>query len=183
MLWSPSPAVTVVLPLPLTVMIWLPFEYFLFILPHVWNYASVVSVLSLFDGTYHQFPIYEGFIMAGFGCGVTFLRVTRDDRGRTFVEKGSDSIPPRWRNKVSVLAVSGVVMLWTGLSYFGPWTWLQVQADSGAALPSYMRNGICGAGTDQACPSGAVPLPNRESIKTPPDDPRLPESAREIQGF
>jgi Spirocyclase AveC-like len=62
--------------------IWMPFEYVFFILPKVWIYESVVPSLSLFAGTWHQFPIYEGFIMALFGCGMTFLRVTRADQGR-----------------------------------------------------------------------------------------------------
>jgi hypothetical protein len=167
----------------LLALIWMPFEYVFFILPQVWVYASVVSSLSLFDGTAHQFPVYEGLIMALFGCGVTFLRVSRDDRGRTFAEGGIDSIAPRWRNKVSVFAVSGLVCLWTGLSYFGPWTWLQVQADSTIKnAPSYVRSGICGGGSDYACPGGDVPIPSRGSVHLTPDDPRLPADVRQTQG-
>lgn len=163
--------------------IWMPFEFALFIVPQVWIYQGVVGSLSLFPGTVYQFPLYEGFIMALFGCGVTFLRVTRNDRGETFVEGGLQSISARWRNKVSTLAVTGVVCLWTGVSYFGPWTWLQVQNDSTAVnSPSYLRSGICGGGTDMACPDRSVPIPSRTSIRIGPADPRLPQSVRDAQG-
>jgi hypothetical protein len=164
-------------------LIWMPFEYLFFILPKVWIYASVVPGLSLFAGTWHQFPLYEGFIMALFGCGVTFLRVTRDDQGRTFVERGDESVPRRWRGTVSLFAVSGAVCLWTGISYFGPWTWLQVQATSTARnAPSYMRGDSCGTGTPRACPGALVPIPHRGSIAIGPHDPRLPASVRAAQG-
>lgn len=164
-------------------LIWMPFEFLFFILPQVWIYQSAVSSLSLFAGTIYQFPIYEGFIMALFGLGVTYLRVSRNDRGETFAEVGLQSISPRWRNKMSTLAVTGVVCLWTGISYFGPWTWLQVQADATAGnSPSYMRSGICGGGTDMACPDRAVPIPSRTSIRIGPHDPRLPHSVRDLQG-
>jgi hypothetical protein len=121
--------------------------------------------------------------MALFGCGVTFLRVTRDDQGRTFVERGDESVPRRWRSTVSLFAVSGAICLWTGISYFGPWTWLQVQATSTARnAPSYMRGDSCGTGTPRACPNTAVPIPHRGSIAIPPNDPRLPAWVRAIQG-
>jgi hypothetical protein len=167
----------------LLALIWLPFEFVFFIVPKVWIYQSTVSALSLFSGTVYQLPLYEGFIMAFFGCGVTFLRVTRNDKGETFADRGSDSISPRWRNKVSTLAVTGVVCLWTGLSYFGPWTWLQVQADATAKnTPSYVRSGICGGDTDMACPGKYVPIPSRTSIRIGPSDPRLPQDIRDSRG-
>ncbi len=167
----------------LLALIWMPFEFLLFILPQVWIYQSTVSSLSLFSGTVYQFPVYEGFIMALFGLGVTYLRVSRNDRGETFIEGGLQSISPRWRNKISTLAVTGVVCLWTGISYFGPWTWLQVQADSTAGnSPSYMRSGICGGGTDIACPDRSVPIPSRTSVRIGPKDPLLPQSVRDAQG-
>jgi hypothetical protein len=167
----------------LLALIWMPFEFFLIIVPQVWTYQSTVSSLSLFSGTIYQFPLYEGFIMALFGCGVTYLRVTRNDRGETFVEHGVEAISPRWRNKVSTLAVVGAVCLWTGVSYFGPWTWLQVQTDATAKnAPSYLRSGICGGGTDTACPGKFVPIPSRTSIRISPTDPALPAAARDAQG-
>jgi hypothetical protein len=167
----------------LLALIWMPFEFLFFILPQVWIYQSTVSSLSLFAGTIYQFPLYEGFIMALFGLGVTYLRVTRNDRGETFVERGSMSIAPRWRNKVSTLAVVGAVCLWTGVSYFGPWTWIQVQADATAEnSPSYLRSGICGGGTDMACPGQWVPIPSRTSIRIGPTDPRLPQEVIDSRG-
>jgi hypothetical protein len=161
--------------------IWLPFEYFFFIRPQVWVYASTVPNLTLFDGTLHQLPLYEGFIMAGFGCGLTLLRITRDDRGHSFVEKGIDEVPMRWRNAVSTLAVAGAVCVWTGFSYYAPFTWLQVQANQGIEehIPSYLRAGICGEGTDYACPDSRVPVPRRDTtLQIRPDDPRLMEQQR-----
>jgi hypothetical protein len=70
---------------------------------------------------------------------------------------------------------------WYLVGYFMPYNILVVKADTFPKLPSYMRAGICGAGTDYACPSEYVPVPSKTSLHIGPDDPRLPQRVRERQ--
>jgi hypothetical protein len=58
-----------------------------------------------------------------------------------------------------------------------------LKADTFPPMPSYLRAGICGEGTDYACPGKEfVPVPSRTSLHLAPDDPRLPEHVRDRQG-
>jgi hypothetical protein len=50
-------------------------------------------------------------------------------------------------------------------------------------MPSYLREGICGNGTDYACPGADVPIPSRTSYHLRPDDPHLSPEARRQQGL
>jgi uncharacterized protein DUF5135 len=148
-------------------------------------YPGVVHSLSVFAGKYYQFPLYEPFIIATFACGMTAIRWFRDDRGQSLAERGTETlrIGGRARTGVRFLAVTGLVHTWFILAYFVPYNFFALKADTFPPMPSFLRAGICGQGTDYACPSGSVPIPHGRSLHIGPDDPRLPAGVRARQGL
>lgn len=148
-------------------------------------YPGVVHSLSAFAGKYYQFPLYEPFIIATFACGMTAIRWFRDDRGHSIAERGVETLRVAGpaRTGVRFLAVTGLVHTWFILGYFVPYNFFALKADTFPPMPSYLRAGICGQGTDYACPSGSVPIPHGRSLHIRPDDPRLPAEVRASQGL
>ena len=84
---------------------------------------------------------------------------------------------------LTFLAVTGLVHTWFIVGYFVPYNFFALKADTFPPMPSFLRAGICGQGTDYACPSGAVPIPHGRSLHVAPDDPRLPADVRAHQGL
>jgi hypothetical protein len=148
-------------------------------------YPGVVHSLSVFAGKYYQFPLYEPFIIATFACGMTAIRWFRDDRGQSLAERGSETLRfnGRGRTAVRFLAITGLVHAWFILGYFVPYNFFALKADTFPAMPSFLRAGICGQGTDYACPSSSVPIPHNNSLHITPDDTRLPADVRARQGL
>lgn len=146
-------------------------------------YPGVPHSLSLWAGDVHQFPLYEPLLMATWWSGMAGVMYFRDERGRSFAERGVDRLrAPGWvRGTASLLALTGFLHAWTLGAYFLPFNLMAVKADTAPALPSHLRKGICGTGTRYACPSEFVPVPSRDSLAIPPDDPRLPARVRERQ--
>jgi len=60
---------------------------------HVLSYHSVIESWTLWPGTDHQFPIYESLVWGVTGWApFVVLRWFRDDKGRSFVERGLDQM-------------------------------------------------------------------------------------------
>ena len=148
-------------------------------------YPGVPHSLTLFAGKYFQFPLFEPFIIALYVAGMTALRWFRDDRGLSVAERGAERLrlsgPPR--TALRFLAVTGFIHVWFIVGYFVPYNFFALKADTFPPMPSFLRAGICGQGTDYACPSGAVPIPHGRSLHVAPDDPRLPADVRAHQGL
>lgn len=160
------------------------FEVVLAIIPGLWAYPGTVGELTLFPGERYQFPLYEPILVAAITMGWTMMRWFRDDRGRSFVQRGVDELRVSERAKtfVSFLAVTGFVHAVLVVGYMIPVNLITVKNDSFAEVPSYLRaGGVCGQGTDYACPDKVVPIPKKGSLHITPDDPRLPEELRERQ--
>ena len=151
------------------------------------TYSGVIGSMSLFPGTVHQVPLYEGPIIAFVCIGFTCLRFFKDDKGLTFVERGLDRLQWSATNKkwLSFLALAGFLQFFFTFGYYLPYNLFSLHADTSPSLPSYMRTGICGEGTQYACPSREwVPVPTRYSkVVVGPDDPRLPQAVRDAQGI
>ena len=65
----------------------------LFLLPFgLYTYPGAIRAVSMFAGTYHQWPIYEGLMWGGVMTALSCLRFFTDDRGRTVVERGLDQV-------------------------------------------------------------------------------------------
>jgi len=115
----------------------------LFIRLGVYAFPRTWSALTLFDGSQFQFPVYESAFVAAYALGFMAARFSHaeDPGGLSFVERGLLRWQPRLRTPVRVLAACGFCSVWAATSYFIPWSWMSVTADSIVGPPSYMLPG------------------------------------------
>lgn len=130
----------------------------------LYTYAGSISWLTLFHGHYYQYPIYEGIFWGANWAAMSCLRYFRNDKGQSVAERGVDelSVSPKRRTGLRLLALCGIM----NTIYFGfynvPVQWFGTHADNfpqDVLDRSYLTNGMCGLGTDQACPGPRVPMP------------------------
>ena len=126
-------------------------------------YSGVIRELSIWPGKTYQFPLYEGLIVGIFCSIIGMLRYSRDDKGFSAVERGSDRV--RFTGKkltvMRALAWVGLANTMFVLLNVG-YNWIGLYSDTTPKYPSYMLNGFCGEGTGIACPGQdiAIPMPN-----------------------
>jgi hypothetical protein len=136
----------------------------LFLMPMgLFTYPGAIRSLSLFPGTYHQYPIYEGLLWGGVQAGFCSLRYFTDDRGRTFVERGLERVRGGAvkRESTRFLAIFAAVSLFFFVFYTIPAQWLAMHADpwpEDIQKRSYFTMGICGEGTGRLCPHPSLPI-------------------------
>lgn len=135
----------------------------------LYAYPGAISPLSLFPGTIYQWPVYEAAMFGVVFAAAGILDYFRDARGYTAIERGLDRVKAKWlRPVLRVLALAAVLNLLV-ITYNLLFAVISVHHDAYPAdLPSYLRNGICGAATDYACPSPQVPIPLPGSGPQPP---------------
>jgi hypothetical protein len=118
---------------------------------------------SLFPNHYFKWPLHEGLSIGLVFTGVACLRFFVNDRGQSSVEGGIDQIPGSTGKKfvIRALAMTFVVqtMMFIGYNvtnYFvgtHPAEWPKSVQEK-----SYFTSGLCGQGTDRACPGPGIPL-------------------------
>jgi len=134
----------------------------------IYAYPGGIREVTLFAGSVYQFPLTEGFFFGGLGVGATaVLMYFKDDKGRSFVEKGVERLRygPVARQWYRFLALFGFTHLAFVLLYMVPCQWLATHSDPFPEnYPSYMINGMClyGAGGDE-CPGPGVLMPRPEN--------------------
>jgi hypothetical protein len=134
----------------------------------LWAYPGTIDWLTVFAGHYYQFPLTELLLMATLWTVWTCLRFFRDDQGHTVAERGINDVrADGWRRTgLRYLALVGacnaiIVVLYQlpsaliGL-YISDWPKDIVER-------SYFTNGVCGPGSDYACPGPRVPIPRPDS--------------------
>jgi hypothetical protein len=153
-------------------LIWMPLGFYV--------YPSAPGPF-LFAGTYHQFPIIEMPLIAFLCTSLVALRYFTDDKGHTIAERGIDEVRTTPGRKVllRLLALIAATQLVFFLTYnievyhFGVHSknWPQSIQER-----SYFLDGLCGAGSDIACPTSAVPwargrgdAASRQEISITPD--------------
>jgi hypothetical protein len=97
------------------------------------------------------------------------LRYFRDDKGRSVVERGADSLAAsnKWRTALRAFAVIGFVNAMF-VVYNVMMSFIALQIDqTPAGYPEYLRNGLCGPGTAWACPGPDVPIPMNGNVVQP----------------
>ena len=134
----------------------------------LYSFAGSIPGFTLFAGHYYQFPVYEALFIGLYFVAFGALLYFRDDKGRSVIERGIDSVRvvrPAQRPWLRFLAFAGfanlalltynvafsITSLWPGF------TW----NEDTVRHRSYLRNELCGAGTPYACPSEDVPIPRR----------------------
>ena len=141
----------------------------LFLMPMgLFTYPGAIRSLSVFPGTYHQYPIYEGLLWGAVQAGFCSLRFFTDDRGRTFAERGLERIQGGAVKKQSMrfLAIFGALSTFFFVFYTIPAQWLAMHADpwpEDIQKRSYFTMGICGEGTGRLCPHPALPIDQGET--------------------
>ncbi|MGJ6122359.1 spirocyclase AveC family protein [Mycolicibacterium sp. Y3] len=115
----------------------------LFVRTQVYAFPRTWEALTVFAGTQYQFPVYESVFVAAYAAGFTYLRMSAHDSpdGLPWVHRGIHRWSPRLRTPVKLLSVVGFCAAWAALSYFIPWSWMSVNADSIISIPTFMMPG------------------------------------------
>ncbi|MBH0779723.1 spirocyclase AveC family protein [Nocardia bovistercoris] len=147
----------------------------LFLMPMgLFTYPGAIQSLSINAGTYYQWPIYEGLMWGGVQAGLCALRYFTDDRGRTFVERGSEHIKGGFvkQQTTRFLAIFAACSVFFFVFYNLPAQWFAMNADpwpEDIQKRSYFDMGICGEGTGRLCPHPVLPIPGKDTGYVDPD--------------
>lgn len=150
----------------------------------LWSYPGAVQALSIFAGTHYQFPIYEALLWGLVWTSIACLRFFRNERGESFAERGLSrlSLGRRSRTVIRFLALAGVVNLSYLLLHHLPYQAISMRADAwprDVIERPYLTGGLCGPGTDYACPGPDTPLARRGARHLGPDGTVRPAVADE----
>lgn len=135
------------------------------------SYGAAFGPFTLFRGTTYQFAVFEPLALGAVFAGLALLRFYRDDRGLSLAERGVDRIRNGPRTLLRTLALIGVFnALAAGYSIVVPLITVHATEWSRATEQrSYFMHGLCGAGTDVACPGSKLPVPRQNSTRVGPD--------------
>lgn len=152
-----------------------------------WTYPSAIHGLTVFQGRYFQFPIYEAIYWGGAWTVYASLRYFRDDRGQTIVERGIERVRGSARKKTFLrfCALVGVITVITFAFYEIPMWMTTMHAHDwpqDIRNRSYLTDGICGPGTDYACPGRGVPIPRPDSVHVTPGGKSLVPARQPDEG-
>ncbi|AIJ21310.1 spirocyclase AveC family protein [Amycolatopsis methanolica] len=140
-----------------------------FVLEIIWirtglyHMGGSMRSMSLFAGEWYQVPLYEMFLWGTTWGLLACVRYFRNDRGETIAERGAAEIAGGQRKKAAVrlLALCGVMNLIMFVLFTLPWQWFGLHTDDypqGILDRSYMTNGMCGQGSEYACPGPDIPV-------------------------
>jgi hypothetical protein len=118
---------------------------------------------AIFADHYFKYPIHEALTIGMVFTAVACLRFFVNDRGQSAVERGIDEIQGGHFKKfvIRVLAMTAVVQCLMFVGYNVPNYWVGTHSDEwpkDVQERSYFTSGLCGEGTDRACPGPSVPL-------------------------
>jgi hypothetical protein len=157
--------------------------FFAMTVPELMQFPGAIGWMTIGAGRPWQYPVYDAILAPVLFCGIAALRYFRDEHGRSFVERGVETLrAPAWVRKfTSLLAITGAFQCLLIFGYLVPYQQFAERVDVTPHMKSYMRGDACGAGTEYACPGKYVPVPSKDSLHIRPDDPRLPEDVRTAQ--
>ena len=131
----------------------------------MYTYTGLWSPLTLWPDEAYKVPVLyifvvDSMVFTGLACMMYF----RDDKGLTFAEKGVDMLRggAAGNTLLRQFAIIGASCVIFVLGYTIPVNYcaLRGPAWSKSVLEkSYFTNGVCGDGTDYACPGGSIPTP------------------------
>jgi hypothetical protein len=139
------------------------------------QYGSSIRWMALNPGHYYEFPVYQGITASLLYTTWGALRFFRDDQGRSFAERGIDrlNVSNSAKGWVRFFAVSGAITVIFFAFYHLPNALIALRGDAwpqDVQERSYFTSGVCGPGTDVACPDPRVPFPRGESsLRIAPD--------------
>ena len=139
------------------------------------HYGSAIEGLTLNYGEFYEFPIYQGITASLLYTSWAALRFFKDDHGQSIVERGLDRVRAGAAAKgwIRFLAISGTITTIFFVAYHVPNNYFSLK---GSPWPedvqerSYFTTGLCGPGTDIACPGPDIPIPRgNTSLRVGPD--------------
>lgn len=139
------------------------------------SYSATIPSLTLFAGTDHQFPILEPLSWPGTFIILSCLHFFRDDRGRSWPERGIDKIPFKregTKTFARFCAIAGAAQLAILIAFNIPYF---VYALHAGPMPQahidrpWRNGGVCGPTTAFNCADPAKPI----SRQSAPDRPEL----------
>jgi hypothetical protein len=142
------------------------------------SYPATIPELTLFAGTDHQFPLYEPLSWPGTFIILSCLHFFRDDKGRSWPERGIDKIKFKregLKTFARFCAIAGACQLAILIAFNIPYTLYALHA---GPMPKpfiergWRNGGVCGPTTAFDCPDPTKPL-SRESAPNRPE--LLPE--------
>ena len=137
-------------------------------------FPGAIRGISVFPGTYHQGPVHEFLLWSFAWAAMAAVRYFRNDKGETIAERGVEDLRVGARTKsfVRLLALNGAVQGAMLFLYIVPFAWFSLHAGRWPAdfdNRSYLRDGMCGAGTTYACPGPDIPINRPGSVHVGPD--------------
>ncbi|MBB6378898.1 hypothetical protein BKA01_006158 [Pseudonocardia eucalypti] len=134
----------------------------------VYTYGGGHPAISLFDEHYYKYPLWVGAIWGVAWGLIAAVRFFRDDRGHTVAERGINRVntTPRRKQLLRLLALVGIMNSSFAFVYNVP---VQIFSMHAHAFPQdllnrpYLLGGVCGAGTDYACPDARIPIPRGDT--------------------
>jgi len=139
------------------------------------TYASSIREVTLNAGHYYAFPVYQGITASLLYTTWGAMRYFRDDKGRSFAERGIDQLKVSNRSKgwLRFFAVSGAITGIFFVFYHVPNAMIALRGDGWSddvQKRSYFVTEMCGAASDVACPNPTLPFPRGDqSVKVGPD--------------
>lgn len=148
----------------------------------IYAYPGSIRALSLWGGHWYQFPIYECLFGAWVGC-TSVLVYFKDDKGRTWVERGVEKLEmcknSNFRQSiVRLVAVIGFCSVVEVILYVLPMPLFTANADPFPDdLPAFFTTGagMCGEGTGIACARPDLPVMRRNDLEKFSDSPHVSE--------
>ena len=145
------------------------------------SYSSTIPWLTLFAGTDHQFPLYEPLSWPGTFILLSCLHFFRDDRGRSWPERGIDKLKFKREGTKTLArfcAIAGAAQLAILIAFNFPY-WFYALHSGPMPTPhierTWRNGGVCGPTTAFNCPDPRRPI----SRQSAPDRPELlPERHR-----
>ena len=136
----------------------------------MYTYTGLWSPLTLWGDEPYKVPvlyifIVDSMVFTGLACMMYF----RDDKGLTFAEKGVDTMQtgPGSKTLMRQLAIIGASCVIFVLGYTIPVNYCALNGtgwSKSVLEKSYFTNGVCGDGTDYACPGGSIPTPLGKNV-------------------
>lgn len=125
--------------------------FFAMTVPEIMQFPGAISWMTVGSGHAWQYPVYDALLAPFLFCGIAALRYFRDDKGRSFVEQGVDSLRgPAWVRKLaSLLAITGAFQCLLIFGYLVPYQQFAERVDTDPHMKTYMCADTCGVGGDR----------------------------------
>jgi hypothetical protein len=135
---------------------------------HLMGFVSSWDALTLWAGTPEQYPLFEMPMNAMIITSMALLSYSKDDHGMLWCERGLHKlhVSQRVRTLLGVLAAAGCAQFVVAFLWMTPFQFFAMHTNVTAPMPTYRLGGICGKGTQYACPDGKIGFP---TVQTKPE--------------